>query len=133
MGGILSGKKGLIMGVANDRSIAFGVARAAREAGADLAFTYQNDMMAKRVVPLADSLGSSITMPCDVGEDGAAESVITALGEHWDSLDFVVHALAFADKSALQGHYMEVSREVSLQSMLISAFSFTEMAKAARR
>ncbi|MGC6485787.1 MAG: enoyl-ACP reductase FabI, partial [Candidatus Puniceispirillales bacterium] len=132
MGGILSGKKGLIMGVANDRSIAFGVARAAREAGADLAFTYQNDMMAKRVVPLAESLGSSITMPCDVGEDGAAEAVITALGEHWDSLDFVVHALAFADKSALQGHYMEVSREVFLQSMLISAFSFTEMAKAAR-
>lgn len=130
--GILDGKKGLIMGVANDRSIAFGVARAAREAGAELAFTYQNDMMAKRVVPLAESLGSSITIPCDVGEEGAADAVISQLGQHWDSVDFVVHALAFADKSALQGDYMEVSRDVFLQSMLISAFSFTEMAKAAR-
>ena len=130
--GILAGKKGLIMGVANDRSIAFGVARAAHEAGAELAFTYQNDMMAKRVVPLAESLGSTITMPCDVGEEGAAAGVIASLGAHWDSLDFVVHALAFADKSALQGDYMDVSRDVFLNSMLISAFSFTEIAHAAR-
>ena len=132
MTGILAGKKGLVMGVANDRSIAFGVARAAREAGAELAFTYQNDMMAKRVVPLAESLGSGITMPCDVSGEGVAARVISTLGQHWESLDFVVHALAFADKSALQGDYMDVSRDVFLDSMLISAFSFTEMAAAAR-
>ena len=87
-------------------------------------------MMAKRVVPLAESLGSTITMPCDVGEEGAAAGVIASLGAHWDSLDFVVHALAFADKSALQGDYMDVSRDVFLNSMLISAFSFTEIAHA---
>ena len=132
MTGILAGKKGLIMGVANDRSIAFGVARAAREAGAELAFTYQNDMMAKRVVPLAEGLGSGITMPCDVSSDGEAAGVIATLGQHWESLDFVVHALAFADKSALQGHYMDISRDVFLDSVLISAFSFTEMVTAAR-
>ena len=132
MSGILAGKKGLIMGVANNRSIAFGIARAAHEAGAELAFTYQNEMMGKRVITLAGDLGSSITMPCDVAEEGAARSVIDTLSSHWDKLDFVVHALAFADKSALVGDYMDVSRDVFLESMLISAFSFTEIAQAAR-
>lgn len=132
MSGILAGKKGLIMGVANDRSIAYGIARAAREAGAELAFTYQNDLMGKRVIPLAEGLGSSITIPCNVAEDGAAATVVGELSQHWDNIDFIVHALAFADKSALQGDYMDVSRNVFLDSMLISAFSFTEIAKAAR-
>ena len=132
MAGILAGKKGLVMGVANDRSIAYGVAKAAREAGADLAFTYQNDMMGKRVVPLAEGLGSTIAMPCDVAEEGAAEKVVATLGKHWKGLDFVVHALAFADKAALQGDYMAVGKDAFLESMLVSAFSFTEIAKAAR-
>ncbi len=120
------------MGVANDRSIAYGVAKAAHDAGADLAFTYQNDMMAKRVIPLAESLGSSITIPCDVEKEGIAEEVVSALGKDWDRLDFVVHALAFADKSALQGKYMDIDRDGFLNSTLISSFSFTEIAKAAR-
>ncbi|MCE2516423.1 MAG: enoyl-ACP reductase [Alphaproteobacteria bacterium] len=132
MGGLLNGKRGLIMGVANDRSIAYGVAKAAAAEGAELAFTYQNDMMAKRVVPLAEGLGSSITMANDVSEEGSAERVITELRNHWDRLDFVVHALAFADKEALKGDYMEVEHKAFMDSMLISAFSFTEIAKAAR-
>ena len=132
MTGLLNGKRGLIMGVANDRSIAYGVAKAAAAAGAELAFTYQNDMMAKRVVPLAEGLGSTITMANDVSEEGSAEAVITQLRHQWDRLDFVVHALAFADKEALKGDYMEVEHKAFMDSMLISAFSFTEIAKAAR-
>ena len=132
MAGILAGKKGLAMGVANDRSIAYGIARAAREAGAELAFTYQNDTMGKRVVPLAEGLDSAITMPCDVAEEGAADKVVGQLGKHWDRLDFVIHALAFADKDALKGDYMETGRGQFLESMLVSAFSFTEIAKACR-
>ena len=130
MAGILAGKKGLVMGVANERSIAFGIARAAREAGADLAFTYQNETMGKRVVPLAESLGSTIAIPCDVAGDGAAAEVAGQLGKLWSSLDFVVHALAYADKSALKGDYMAVERQAFLDAMLVSAFSFTEIAKA---
>jgi enoyl-[acyl-carrier protein] reductase I len=132
MTGLLAGKRGLIMGVANNRSIAYGIAAAAAEAGAELAFTYQSEIMAKRVVPLAEGLGSSITMTNDVSTEGAADNVIAALKEHWDRIDFVVHALAFADKEALQGRYMDVERKAFMDSMLISAFSFTEIAKAAR-
>lgn len=132
MSGLLTGKRGLIMGVANNRSIAYGIAKAAAGAGADLAFTYQNDTTAKRVIPLAEDLGSKITMECDVSIEGAAKQVIQTLSEHWDRLDFIIHALAYADKDALQGQYMDVERQSFINTMLVSAFSFTEMAKAAR-
>ena len=132
MSGLMTGKRGLIMGVANDKSIAYGIAKAVAKAGAELAFTYQNDMMAKRVLPLAEGLGSTITMPNDVSVDGAADQVVKTLKQHWDRLDFVVHALAFADKAALTGAYMDVNRQAFLDSMLISAFSFTEIARAIR-
>jgi len=132
MSGLMTGKRGLIMGVANDKSIAYGIAKAVAEAGAELAFTYQNDVMAKRVLPLAEGLGSTITMPNDVSVDGAADQVVKTLKQHWDRVDFVVHALAFADKAALTGAYMDVNRQAFLDSMLISAFSFTEIARAIR-
>ena len=132
MSGLMTGKRGLIMGVANDKSIAYGIAKAVAEAGAELAFTYQNDMMAKRVLPLAEGLGSTITMPNDVSVDGAADQVVKTLKQHWDRVDFIVHALAFADKVALTGAYMDVNRQAFLDSMLISAFSFTEIARAIR-
>ena len=132
MSGLMTGKRGLIMGVANDKSIAYGIAKAVAEAGAELAFTYQNEMMAKRVLPLTEGLGSTITMPNDVSVDGAADQVVKTLKQHWDRVDFVVHALAFADKAALTGAYMDVNRQAFLDSMLISAFSFTEIARAIR-
>ena len=132
MSGLLNGKRGLIMGVANDKSIAYGIAKAAAEAGAELAFTYQNDMMAKRVLPLAEGLGSSITMANDVSVDGSADHVAKTLGQHWDRVDFVVHALAYADKAALAGKYMDVEHQAFMDSMLVSAFSFTEIARALR-
>jgi len=132
MSGLLAGKRGLIMGVANDKSIAYGIAKAASEAGAELAFTYQNEMMAKRVLPLAEGLGSSITMENDVSVEGAADAVADTLKQHWDQVDFVVHALAFADKAALAGQYMDVEHKAFMDSMLISAFSFTEIARAMR-
>ena len=132
MSGLMTGKRGLIMGVANDKSIAYGIAKAASEAGAELAFTYQNEMMAKRVLPLAEGLGSSITMENDVSVEGAADAVADTLKQHWDQVDFVVHALAFADKAALAGQYMDVEHKAFMDSMLISAFSFTEIACAMR-
>ena len=132
MSGLLAGKRGLIMGVANDKSIAYGIAKAASEAGAELAFTYQNEMMAKRALPLAEGLGSSITMENDVSVEGAADAVADTLKQHWDQVDFVIHALAFADKAALAGQYMDVEHKAFMDSMLISAFSFTEIARAMR-
>ena len=132
MTGLLSGKRGLIMGVANNKSIAYGIAKAVADQGAELAFTYQNEMMGKRVIPLAEELGSSITIVNDVADQGSAERVVNEISKSWDSIDFVVHALAYADKEALAGDYMEVDRESFLNSMLISTFSFTEIAKAAR-
>ncbi len=132
MNNLLVGKRGLIMGVANDKSIAYGIAKAASDAGAELAFTYQNEMIEKRVAPLAKDLGSSIIIENDVSDDGAADKVIAKIKTHWDRIDFVVHALAFADKAALQGDYMNVERKAFMDAMLISTFSFTEIAKAAR-
>ena len=132
MAGLLAGKRGLIMGVANDKSIAYGIAKAAADAGAELAFTYQNEMMAKRVLPLAEGLGSTLTMENDVSVEGSADAVAERLKQDWDRVDFVVHALAYADKAALAGQYMEVDHKAFMDSMLISAFSFTEIAHAMR-
>ena len=131
--GILDGKRGLIMGVANEKSAAWGIAAAAAAQGAELAFTYQMEGFKKRLEPLAASVGSDFLIPCDVAEQTAAAETFTALKTRWDRLDFLVHAIGFSDKSELKGPYYNTSRENFEQTMLISAFSFTEMAAEARK
>ena len=131
--GILSGKRGLIMGVANERSAAWGIAAAAASHGAELAFTYQIEGFRKRLEPLAASIGSSLLIECDVAEDGAIAKSFAELSTSWDSLDFVVHAIGFSDKSELKGAYYNTSRQNFADTMLVSAFSFTEVAAAARK
>ena len=131
--GILSGKRGLIMGVANERSAAWGIAAAAASHGAELAFTYQIEGFRKRLEPLAASIGSSLLIECDVAEDGAIAKSFAELSTSWDSLDFVVHAIGFSDKSELKGAYYNTSRQNFSDTMLVSAFSFTEVAAAARK
>ena len=131
--GILSGKRGLIMGVANERSAAWGIAAAAASHGAELAFTYQIEGFRKRLEPLAASIGSSLLIECDVAEDGAIAKSFAELSTSWDSLDFVVHAIGFSDKSELKGAYYNTSRQNFPDTMLVSAFSFTEVAAAARK
>ena len=131
--GILSGKRGLIMGVANERSAAWGIAAAAASHGAELAFTYQIEGFRKRLEPLAASIGSSLLIECDVAKDGAIAKSFAELSTSWDSLDFVVHAIGFSDKSELKGAYYNTSRQNFADTMLVSAFSFTEVAAAARK
>ena len=131
--GILSGKRGLIMGVANERSAAWGIAAAAASHGAELAFTYQIEGFRKRLEPLAASIGSSLLIECDVAEDGAIAKSFAELSTSWDSLDFIVHAIGFSDKSELKGAYYNTSRQNFADTMLVSAFSFTEVAAAARK
>ena len=131
--GILSGKRGLIMGVANERSAAWGIAAAAAKHGAELAFTYQIEGFRKRLEPLAASIGSSLLIECDVAQEGAIARSFAELGKSWDSLDFVVHAIGFSDKSELKGAYYNTSRQNFADTMLVSAFSFTEVAAAARK
>ena len=137
--GLMSGKRGLIMGVANDHSIAWGIARRLAEQGAELAFTYQPPNLDKRVRPLAHSVGSEFVIPCDVGLDpdaaeiAALDTVFAEVGRRWTSLDFVVHAIAFSDKAELKGRYAETTRANFRKTMVISCFSFTEMAKRAAK
>jgi enoyl-[acyl-carrier protein] reductase I len=128
---LMSGKRGLIMGVANDHSIAWGIAKALAEHGAELAFTYQGDALGKRVRPLAESLNSKLVLPCDVEDLGSVDSTIAAIKEAWDGLDFIVHAIGYSDKSELKGRYVDTSRENFSRTLMISAFSFTEIAKRA--
>ena len=130
--GLMAGKRGLIMGVANDKSIAWGVAQACRAQGADLAFTYQGEALKKRVEPLAASLGSEIVLPCDVAEPGSIDAVFAELGKRWDGLDFLLHAIAYADKGELKGRYVDTSAENFARSLNISCYSFTGH-RAARR
>ena len=135
--GLMEGKRGLVMGVANDHSIAWGIARRLAGAGAELAFTYQPPAMDKRVRPLAESVGSDFVVPCDVGLDpesddpASLDAVFGAISERWGSLDFIVHAIAFSDKAELKGRYADTSRANFTKTMLISGFSFTEVAKRA--
>lgn len=126
---LMAGKRGLIMGVANNHSIAWGIAKFLAEHGAELAFTFQGEALKKRVEPLAASVGSSLTIPCDVGDERGVERAFEALKQHWDSLDFVVHAIAFSDKEELKGKYVETSRKNFLNAMDISCYSFTEVAR----
>ncbi len=120
------------MGVANDRSIAWGIAQALSRQGAELAFTYQGEALGKRVAPLAASVGSSIVEPCDVEEPGGVEAVFAVLGRHWDRLDFVVHAVAYSDKEQLKGRYVDTTEDNFSRTMAVSCFSFTAVAHAAR-
>ena len=125
----MKGKKGLIMGVANERSIAWGIAQKLSEAGAELAFTYLGDALKKRVIPLAEKLNSKITFNCDVEHKDDVIKLFEDVKKEWGQIDFVVHAVAFSDKSELSGEYLNTTRENFLRSMLISCFSFTEVAK----
>ena len=129
--GIMSGKRGIIMGVANERSIAWGIAAAAAEQGAEIAFTYQGDALEKRVRPLAESIGSNIIIPCDVSSDKAIDETFLTLKEKWKTIDFVVHAIAYSDKEELKGEYMDTSRQNFNTTMDISVYSFTAIAKRA--
>ena len=128
---IMAGKRGLVMGVANSHSIAWGIASAVHAQGAELAFTYQSDALLKRVRPLAESVGSNLVLPCDVAEDASIDEAFRSLGESWDSLDFVVHAIAYADKEELKGQYLATSRENFIKSLDISCYSFTAVSQRA--
>jgi enoyl-[acyl-carrier protein] reductase I len=128
---LMKGKRGLVMGVANDHSIAWGIAKAVAAQGAELAFTYQGEALGKRVRPLAEQLGVPLVLPCDVEDIASVDAVFAALREKWGHLDFLVHAIAFSDKSELKGRYADTSRENFSRTMLISCFSFTELAKRA--
>ncbi len=129
--GLMHEKRGLVMGVANDHSIAWGIAKALAAEGAKLAFTYQGEALGKRVEPLARSLGSEITIPCDVEDIDSVDAVFSTIGSAWGSLDFLVHSIGFSDRTELKGRYAETSRENFLRTMVISAFSFTEAARRA--
>ena len=131
MPGLMDGKRGLIMGVANDHSIAWGIAQMLARHGAELAFTYQGDALAKRVRPLAAGIGSDFLMPCDVEDLASVDAVFAAVKEKWGKLDFLVHAIAFSDKSELKGRYADSTRENFVRTMVISCYAFTEAAKRA--
>lgn len=130
-GTLMQGRRGLIMGVANDRSLAWGIAAACAAQGAELAFTYQGEALGRRVKPLAESVGSSLVVPCDVGSDAEIDAAFDAVEKAWGTLDFVVHAIGFADKQFLRGRYMDVTREGFLQALDISAYSFTAVCRRA--
>ncbi|MEZ5854034.1 MAG: enoyl-ACP reductase FabI [Hyphomicrobiaceae bacterium] len=131
--GLMRGKRGLVMGVANNRSIAWGIAQACAQQGAELAFTYQGDALKKRVEPLAGEVGSKIVLPCDVTDAGSMDEVFAVLKREWGELDFLVHAIAFADKNELDGRYVDTSERNFTQSLLISCYSFTALAQRAEK
>src|SRR5271166_974883 len=126
---LMKGKRGLVMGVANDHSIAWGIARALAAHGASLAFTYQGEALGKRVKPLAASVGSQLVLPCDVEDPASVDAVFGGMREAWGSIDFLVHAIAYSDKSQLKGRYADTTRENFIRTMVISCFSFAEAAR----
>jgi enoyl-[acyl-carrier protein] reductase I len=131
MNDLMKGKRGLIMGIANDHSIAWGIARAVAAQGAELAFTYQGEAQAKRLKPLVQPLGSDLILPCDVEDIASVDQVFEALRAKWGQLDFLVHAIGFTDKNELRGRYADTTRENFSRTMQISCFSFTEIARRA--
>jgi enoyl-[acyl-carrier protein] reductase I len=131
MQGLMRGKRGLVMGVANDHSIAWGIARTLAAQGAKLSFTYQGDSLGKRVKPLAASVNADLVLPCDVEDVASLDKAFAEVGRSWGTLDFLVHAIAFTDKAQLTGRYSDTTRENFLHTMLISCFAFTEAAKRA--
>jgi enoyl-[acyl-carrier protein] reductase I len=128
---LMAGKKGLVLGVANERSIAWGIASVLARHGAEMAFTFQGEALGKRVKPLAESIGSSIVLPCDVTDVPAMDKVFAAIKKDWGSLDFVVHAIAYSDKDELKGHYLDTTRENFTNTMDVSCYSFTALAQRA--
>jgi enoyl-[acyl-carrier protein] reductase I len=128
---LMKGKRGLVMGIANDHSIAWGIAKTLAAQGAEMAFTFQGEALGKRVKPLAQSLGIDLVLPCDVENIESVDSLFATLKEKWGGLDFLVHAIAFSDKNELKGRYADTTRENFSHTMLISCFSFTELAKRA--
>ena len=128
---LMAGKRGLVMGVANDRSIAWGIARAVADHGGALAFTYQGEALEKRVRPLAEQVGSDIVLPCDVTDSASMDALFGEIKARWGSLDFVVHAIAYADKDELKGRYLDTSRDNFLRSLDISCYSFTDVCRRA--
>lgn len=131
MNGLMAGKRGLIMGLANDKSLAWGIAKKLAEHGAELAFSYQGEALAKRVIPLAAELGSDFTFGCDVASMESLDAAFAALKERWDSIDFVVHAIGYSDKNELRGKYVDTSLENFLNTMNISAYSLVAIAQRA--
>jgi enoyl-[acyl-carrier protein] reductase I len=132
-GQLMNGKRGLIMGVANNRSIAWGIAKSVAAQGASLAFTYQGDALKKRVDPLAAEVGSELVLPCDVTDMASVDAVFDTLRDKWGKLDFVVHAIAYADKAELDGRYVDTSLENFTKSLMISCYSFTAIAQRAEK
>jgi enoyl-[acyl-carrier protein] reductase I len=130
-GSLMAGKRGLVMGVANDRSLGWGIAAACAAQGAELAFSYQGEALERRVRPLAATLGADLVVPCDVAEDASMDAAFARIAERWDGLDFLVHAIGFADKQYLRGRYIDTPREAFLQALDISCFSFTAVARRA--
>ena len=129
--GLMQGKRGLVMGVANDHSIAWGIAKALSDHGAELAFTYQGDALGRRVKPLAELVGASLVMPCDVENVASVDAVFDAVKSQWGGIDFLVHAIAFSNKEELRGRYADSTRENFVRTMVISCYAFTEAAKRA--
>jgi len=132
-GNLMAGKRGLVMGVANSRSIAWGIAMACAAQGAEIALTYQGEALKKRVGPLAEELGSRLVLPCDVTDTASMDAVFSVLEKEWGKLDFLVHAIAFSDKNELDGRYVDTSQENFTQTMLISCYSFTALARRAEK
>ena len=130
-GALMAGKRGLVMGVANDHSIAWGIARALAAHGAELAFTYQGEAFGRRVGPLAETVGARLTLPADVSDPASLDAVFAALKAEWGSIDFLVHAIAYSDKNELKGRYVDTTRENFLRTLDISCFSFTDIARRA--
>jgi enoyl-[acyl-carrier protein] reductase I len=130
---LMAGKRGIVFGVANNRSIAWGITKAAHDQGAEIALTYQGDAIKKRVEPLAAEIGSKLVLPCDVTDEGSVEAVFKALAEAWGGIDFLVHAVAFSDKQELDGRYVDTSKDNFVQTLLVSCYSFTALAKRAEK
>jgi enoyl-[acyl-carrier protein] reductase I len=130
-GTLMAGKRGVVMGVANDRSIAWAIAQACAAQGAEVAFTYQGEALERRVRPLAASIGSDLLFPCDVADDASIDEAFQAVAKHWDSIDFLVHAIGYADKNFLRGRYLDTPRAAFLQALDISCYSFTAVAQRA--
>ena len=130
-GTLLAGRRGIVMGVANDRSLAWGIANACAAQGAELAFTFQGEALERRVRPLAASVGSDLVLPCDVADEASIDTAFAGLARRWDGLDFLVHAIGWADKSYLRGRYLDTPREAFLQALDISCYSFTAVARRA--
>jgi enoyl-[acyl-carrier protein] reductase I len=130
---LMAGKRGVVFGVANNRSIAWGITKACHDQGAEIALTYQGDAIKKRVEPLAAEIGSKLVLPCDVTDEGSVEAVFKALAGSWGTIDFLVHAVAFSDKEELDGRYVDTSKDNFTQTLLISCYSFTQLARRAER